>query len=247
MILVPRSRLRPCGLVPAALPVERDLERVLDGERAALDEEQVRQRRVAQHPRERGDEVGVRGGVDVRVGRLVQRDLAELGDEAGVVGQAGVVEAQRRRREERVEVEVALTGPGVDDARAAAALEVDDEGGGVGQEVRGEHLVHLVRRQSGVSRPCRLLWSRTGRKISCQTGRARENRRVRPRTTRVNPAVVRPSRGRSGPAIGGRPAGTAGPGRASRPARCGRRSGAPASARAGRRRCRSGAGRRGGR
>ena len=88
MILVPRSRSRPGGLVLPALPVEGDLERVLDRQRPALDEEQVRERRVAEHPDERLDELRVRGGVHVRVGRLVDRDLGQLGHERRVVDDA---------------------------------------------------------------------------------------------------------------------------------------------------------------
>jgi hypothetical protein len=42
----------------AALPVERALERVLHGQGAALDEEQVRQCRIAKHPGKDIDEVG---------------------------------------------------------------------------------------------------------------------------------------------------------------------------------------------
>jgi hypothetical protein len=58
-------------LVVARLPVEGGLERVLDRERAALDQEQVRQRRVAEDPLEGGHEVRELRGVDVGVRRLV--------------------------------------------------------------------------------------------------------------------------------------------------------------------------------
>ena len=80
-------RVDAAGLVVPALPVEGDLERVLHRERAAVDEEQVRQHGVAEHPGERLDEAGHRHGVDVGVGRFVHRGLRQLGAEALVVGQ----------------------------------------------------------------------------------------------------------------------------------------------------------------
>ena len=76
-------------LVEPALPVEGDLERVLDGQRAAVDEEQVRQRRIAEHPREGVDEAGHRHAVDVGVARLVHRRRRELGEELRVLASAG--------------------------------------------------------------------------------------------------------------------------------------------------------------
>src|SRR6516225_7275667 len=72
-------------LVGAALPVERGLQRVLDGQRPALDEEQVRQRRIAEHPRERLHELRVVRRVHVGVRGLVRRRLGQLGHELRVV------------------------------------------------------------------------------------------------------------------------------------------------------------------
>ena len=137
-------RIEPAGLVEPALPVERHLERVLDGERATVDEEQVRQRRIAEHPRERVDEAGHRHAVDVGVARLVDGRRGEFGAELGVVGQRRMVHAQRRRGEEREHVEVALAGAGIDEVRAGRALDVEHEVESVGQDAAAQHLVHVV-------------------------------------------------------------------------------------------------------
>ena len=83
--LVPRAGSMPRALVVPALPVEGDLERVLDRQRAAVDEEQVRQGRVAEHAGEGLDEARHRHRVDVGVARLVDRDRGDL-------------RAERRRR-----------------------------------------------------------------------------------------------------------------------------------------------------
>ena len=108
----PEVRVEATGLVEPALPVECHLERILDGQRAAVDEEQVRQRGVPEHPRERVDEARHRHGVDVGVARLVHGHRRQFGQEFGVVGQCGMVHAQRGRGEEREHVQVAPTGSG---------------------------------------------------------------------------------------------------------------------------------------
>jgi hypothetical protein len=131
-------------LVLPALPVEGDLEGVLHRERATLDEEQVWQRRITDHPGEGLDELRVLTGVDVGVGRLVGRRLGELGHERRVVDDAGRVQAQRRRGEEGVEIQVAQARPGVDQPRPTAALQVQDELHPVGEHVAGQRTVDLV-------------------------------------------------------------------------------------------------------
>ena len=90
----------PVRPVPPRLPVERDLERVLDRERAALDEEQVGERRVAQHPGEGVDEAGHRDGVDVGVARFRQRraSAAPRGTRGRRPARDGSCRAPRRRR-----------------------------------------------------------------------------------------------------------------------------------------------------
>ena len=138
--------LRPAvrGVVPA-LPVERRLERVLHGQRPALDQEQVRQRRVAQHPGERLDELGQLRGVDVRTGRLVQRHLGELGAEGRVVGQRRVVHAQRGGGEEAEQVEVPPAVAGVDQPGATAGVGVQHQVEAVDEQVPAQGLVDAVR------------------------------------------------------------------------------------------------------
>src|SRR5690606_35703493 len=122
--------------------VERALQRVLHGERAALDEEQVRQLGVAEHPAEGRHELGEVGGVDVGVRRLVRGDAAQLGEELRVVPER--VDPQRGGREERVEVQVPAAGPGGYDPGPRAALQVEHEVESVDEQMPVEHLVHLA-------------------------------------------------------------------------------------------------------
>lgn len=69
------------------LPVERGFERVLHRQGAPFDEEQMRQRRVAQDTGEGLDEAGHRHRVHVGIAGLVQRGLHEFGMELPVVHQ----------------------------------------------------------------------------------------------------------------------------------------------------------------
>ena len=140
---MPSSGSTPRGLVEPALPVERDLQRVLDGQCAAVDEEQVRQCGVAEHARESVDEACHRDAVHIGVARLVHRGLRQLGAERLVVGQRGMVHAQRRGREEGEHVEVALAGAGVDQDRAGRALDVEHEVQAVGEDAAAQHLAHV--------------------------------------------------------------------------------------------------------
>ena len=142
-------RIEAAGLVVPALPVERHLQRVLDGQRSAIDEEQVRQRRVAEHAGEGVDEAGHRHAVHIGVARLVHRGLRQLGAEVLVVGQCRVVHAQRGRREEREHVEVALTGAGIHQIRARRAVDVEDEVQPIGQDAAGQHVADVVGAQGG--------------------------------------------------------------------------------------------------
>ncbi len=144
-----QRRVDTARLVVPALPVECDLERVLHRQRAAVDEEQVRQGGVAEHPGERLDEPGHRHGVDVGVGRLVHRGLRQLGAEAMVLGQRRVVHAQRRGREEREHVEVLLAVAGVDQVGSGRAVEVEHQVQSVGQDAAGQHCVDIPRFDGG--------------------------------------------------------------------------------------------------
>jgi hypothetical protein len=104
-----------------ALPVECDLEGVLHRQRAAFDEEQVRERGIAEHSDESLDELGIGSAVHVRVRRLVGSDLGQLGHERRIVDDAGRVDAKRSRGKERVHVEVAVPGTGIDHPATSAA------------------------------------------------------------------------------------------------------------------------------
>ena len=119
----------------AALPVERALERVLHGQGPALDEEQVRQCRVAKHPGKDIDEIGVMRGVDVGVRGLVRGRLGEQRHELGIAGDIWRVDAQRRRGEERVQVQVALAGFSIDDPGTGAEVQVQNDMEAVRQNV----------------------------------------------------------------------------------------------------------------
>jgi hypothetical protein len=135
----------PVQRVVLPLPVERGLEGVLDGERPALDEEQVGQRRVAEHPLERLDELGHLRGVDVGVGRLVDRHPGELGEERGVAGERRVVHAQRCRGEEAEHVEPPRAVARVDQPRPAARARVEHEVEAVDEHVPAQDLEDLRR------------------------------------------------------------------------------------------------------
>ncbi|SLC90088.1 Uncharacterised protein [Mycobacteroides abscessus subsp. massiliense] len=82
-------------LVPTTLPVECHLQRVLDGQRAAVDEEQMRKGRITQHPRECVDKTSHLDGVDVGIARLVDGSHGQFGTELIVLGQHRMIHAQR--------------------------------------------------------------------------------------------------------------------------------------------------------
>ncbi len=111
----PEVGAESASLVEPALPVEGRLECVLHRESATVDEEQVRQGRVAEHPGEGVDEPGHRHGVDVGVARLVRGGRGEFGGERRVVDDVGVVHPERGGREEPEHVEVGRAVPLVDE------------------------------------------------------------------------------------------------------------------------------------
>ena len=61
-----------------------------------------------------------------------------------VVGQGRVVHAQRRRREEREHVQIALAGAGVDEMRPRRPVQVEHEIQAVGQDAAGQHGVDVT-------------------------------------------------------------------------------------------------------
>lgn len=102
------------GLVVPTLPVERGFERVLHRQGAPFDEEQMRQRRVAQDTGEGLDEAGHRHRVHVGIAGLVQRGLHEFGMELPVVHQRRGIHTQCRGGNECEHVQVAPTRYSVD-------------------------------------------------------------------------------------------------------------------------------------
>ena len=130
-------------LVAAALPVEGRLERVLDRQGAPLHEEQVRQRRITEHPGEGFDELREVGRVHVRVGRLADRHLGEQRHEPGIINDARRVGTERRRRKMRVKVEELPPIAGIDQPAAVTTLHVENQPIPVDQQMPGEPLVHL--------------------------------------------------------------------------------------------------------
>ena len=185
--------------VVAALPVERGLQRVLDGQRPALDEEQVRQRGVAEHARERLDEVREVRRVDVGVRRLVDGHLDQLGHEVGVVDQRRVVHAQWRGGEEAEQVEMAGAVARVDEPGPTAGVGVQHEVESVDEQVTAERLVDAVRchghelqcRRCGMPRSRRLASDIGGRSATMSAVRPDESS-----ARRAGPPPARPARGR---------------------------------------------------
>jgi hypothetical protein len=133
-------------LIPAALPVESRLERVLDCHRAPLHEKQVRQCRITEHAGEGLDELREVGRVHVRIGRLAGRHLGEQGHELGIVHNAQRVGAERRRRKMGVEVEELPPVAGVDQPAAVTMFGVENQPVPVDQQMPGQPLAHLSRR-----------------------------------------------------------------------------------------------------
>ena len=136
------------GPVPAHLPVERGLERVLDAERPALDEEGVAQVGGHGQAREGVDEGRVLDAVDVGERRLELRHAVEHRQEVRVL-HARVVVADGARGEEGAGNRGARARPGVVEPRAVAPLEVEDDVVAVGEDVAGEDAVDIGRGEGG--------------------------------------------------------------------------------------------------
>ena len=134
----------PLRLVAPHLPVERGLDRVLDAERPALDEEGVAHVLGHREASERLDEARVLDRVEVGQRRLERRHPVQHLEELGVA-QLGVVVADRIRREEHAEVEELAAAARVVEPRAVAALEVEHEVVAVREQVAREHGVNFQR------------------------------------------------------------------------------------------------------
>ncbi len=127
----------------ARLPVEGDLERVLDRQRTARDPEVVREAR-RRHARAEGlDEGRHLARVEVRVGRIGAGHAQQLGAE-GRIGQLRVVVADRPGREAGEGVQVFLAGARVHQPRAVRALEVEHQREAVRQLEARQGFVDLV-------------------------------------------------------------------------------------------------------
>jgi len=144
------SQLAPAGRqVLAHLPVERGLERVFHRQRAAVYEEQVGHVGRLRHAGERLDELGHVGGVDVRIGRLVQRHLADALQEAGRA-HLRVVVADRLAGEVGVEVEILAARCFIAQVRPVGPLEIHHQVFAVGQHVAADGVQHVLGRNDGV-------------------------------------------------------------------------------------------------
>jgi hypothetical protein len=135
------------GHVLSHLPVEGRLQRVLDGERATFDEEVLVELGGRGGAGERVDEVcEIRrvlvGVCDLHQGRL-EDAIARV-----LIHHARVVEAERVRREERVEIDELAIVEGIAHDRALATLKVDDERIAVDQHVTTQGGVDLSGRDS---------------------------------------------------------------------------------------------------
>ncbi len=143
--LLPHLPPVPLPEVLAHLPVEGGLQRVLDADRAPLDEEEVRG--VARRngdPRERLDEPGHLLRVDVAVGGLGEGGPVQLLEEGGFL-QLRVVVADGNRREVREEVEDLDVVEAVVDDAAPGAVEVHDDVVAVHEHVTPERVEDVFR------------------------------------------------------------------------------------------------------
>jgi len=123
----------PGGEVLPHLPVEGGLKGVLDGQRAAVDEEIVDEAGQPGHFVERADERGVQRRVDVGVGDLGEGRGEQALPEGRIVA-TGMVIADRLGGEEAVEIEEALARERVTQVAAAARFEVHDDVEAVDQQ-----------------------------------------------------------------------------------------------------------------
>ncbi len=133
--LVPDLAAVALRVVLLHLVVEGGLQGVLDGERAALHEEGVRQVLGDADAGERVDHPGHVGRVDVGVGDLVERRLLEPREERRIAGEGRVVDAERHRGVEAEEIEVRAPGDAVGEAEAERAVEVEHERQPVGEQM----------------------------------------------------------------------------------------------------------------
>ncbi len=134
----------PLRAIAAHLPVEGGLERVLDPERPALDEEGVLQVRRLRQAAEDVDEPRVLDVVEVGERGLELRRPAQHRLEPRIL-ELRVVVADGVRGEEGAEVEDLAPAARVVDPHAVAALEIDDEVEAVREDVACEHGVHVGR------------------------------------------------------------------------------------------------------
>ena len=149
------------GEVLPDLPVHGGLEGVLDGEGAAFDEEVTVQRRHAHHAGEVTDERGVLDGINIRVGHFDLGGGEEVGFDFRAV-EVGMVEADGLRGVEAVEVNQFAAGGGVNEVRAVAAGEVEDQLETVHQDMPFEFGNDVAGRNLEFRRGCFLLGGLAG-------------------------------------------------------------------------------------
>ena len=154
------------GQVLAHLPIHRGLERVLDRERAALDEEVSVQRRQTDDAPERLHETRVTFRVNVRVGDLDLGRAQQVCLHLGPI-KMGMIESDRVGAEEAVKIDHASLVGRVVEIGAVAFLEIDDDAKAVEEDVLGDLIEDPGLRGS--------LWALAGAAWRGCAGRLREH------------------------------------------------------------------------
>jgi hypothetical protein len=140
--LLPSRGSRPCAAFHRDFQSNATFRAFSTASAPPLDEEQVGERRIAEHARERLDEARHRGGVDVGVARLVERRHEQLLAKDRVIGEGRVVHPQRAAGKEGEQVEVCRPGALVHECRASARGEVEDQIETVDEQVTAQDVVH---------------------------------------------------------------------------------------------------------
>ncbi len=142
--LAPPLFLVPPFEVLLDLPVKCRFHGILNAKRAAFNKENMRQ--VGRHcdSLESVEEVGLFSSIDIRVRRLVDRNIRQLLKELRSP-HPWVVQSNRRRGDKREKVQISFSVLGIDDIRAAAVLQIDDDLVPIHQHVLAQRWDRLCR------------------------------------------------------------------------------------------------------
>ena len=121
------------------LPIHRRLERVLDREGAAFDEEITLERRQPTHPGKGFDKLGVARRVNIRVRDLDRRGAGQFLLHCRLLEMRMIV-ADRHRTEEAVEIDQARIGRSIVQIGAAAFLVIEHNAKAIEQNMLLEGL-----------------------------------------------------------------------------------------------------------